>query len=51
MKIGMKEDMGLADEMTMSNLGSRACSVRNCALSTPKHTDSQFMMAGSEGLQ
>ena len=25
--------------------------MRNCALSTPKHTDSQFMMAGSEGLQ
>ena len=47
MKIGMKEDMGIA----LSNLGLPARSVRNCAQSLPKHTNSQFMVTGSEGLQ
>ena len=51
MKIGMKEDMGVADKMTLSNLGLPVHSVRNCARSVPKHTNSQFMVTGSEGLQ
>ena len=33
MKIGMKEEMGIADEMTSLDLGSRARSVRYCAQS------------------
>ena len=51
MKIGMKEDMGVADKMTLSNLGSRACSARNCAQSALKRSYLQFMVAGDEGLQ
>ena len=33
MKIGMKEEVGVADEMTLSVLGSRARSARYCARS------------------
>ena len=51
MKIGMKGDMGVADEMVLLVLGSRARSARICARSAPKCTYSQFMVAGSEGLQ
>ena len=49
MKIGMKEDMGVADEMALSVLGSRCA--RNCARSAPERTYLQFMVARSEGLQ
>ena len=48
MKIGMKEDMGVADEMALPVLGSRARSARNCA---PERTYLQFMVARSDGLQ
>ena len=51
MKIGMKGDMGVADKMVLLVLGSRARSARNCAQSAPERTYSQFMVAGSEGLQ
>ena len=50
MKIGMKEEMGVADEMTLLNLKSCARSARNCARSPQKRTYLQFMVAGSEGL-
>ena len=33
MKIGMKEKMGIGDEMTSSDLGSRVRSARYCAQS------------------
>ena len=42
MKIGMKEEMGIADEMTSSVLGSRACSARICARSAQIHSFSWF---------
>ena len=51
MKIAMKGDMGVADEMALFVLGSRTRSARNCALSAPECTYSQFMVARSEGLQ
>ena len=51
MKIGMKEDMGVADGMALSVLGSRARSARNCAQSAPERTYLQFMVARSDGLQ
>ena len=51
MKIGMKGDMGVADEMALLVLGSRARTARNCARSAPECTYSQFMIARSEGLQ
>ena len=51
MKIGVKEDMGVADEMALSVLGSRARSARNCARSAPERTYLQFMVARSDGLQ
>ena len=38
MKIGMKEEMGVADEMTSSVLGSRARSARICARSAQIHS-------------
>ena len=41
MKIGMKEDMGVSDKMTLSNFG--LCAERRSA---PKHTYLQFIMAG-----
>ena len=42
MKIGMKEEMGVADEMTSSVLGSRARSARICARSAQIHSFSWF---------
>ena len=51
MKIGIKEDMGIADEMALLILGSHAHSARNCAQSAPKQTYLQLMVAGSGGLQ
>ena len=51
MKIGMRGDMGVADEMALLVLGYRARSARNCAQSAPECTYSQFMVARSEGLQ
>ena len=51
MKIGMKEDMGVADKMSLLVLGSRARSARNCARSVPECTYLQFMVARSDGLQ
>ena len=44
MKVGMKEDRGVANEMSFV-LGSRACSAQNCARSAPKCTYSQSMVA------
>ena len=41
MKIGMKEDMDIADKMTLSNLVSR--STHNYTQSVPKRTYSQFL--------
>ena len=38
----MKEEMGIADEMTSSVLGSRARSARICAQSTQIHSFSWF---------
>ena len=51
MKIGMKGDMGVADEMALLVLEYRARSARNCARSAPECTYLQFMVARSEGLQ
>ena len=51
MKIGIKEDIGAANEMALLVLGSRARSARNFALRTPEHTYSHFMVARSKGLQ
>ena len=50
MKIGMKGDMGVADEIVLLVLGLRAFSARNCERSAPECTYSQFMEARSEGL-
>ena len=47
----MKVEGGNADEMSLSVLGSRARSARNCARSTPERTYLQFMVARSDGLQ
>ena len=45
MKIGMKEDMGVANEMTLLNLVSCThSSLTNCARSVPKHTNWQFIV-------
>ena len=38
MKLGMKEDMGIANEMALLLLGSRAGNARNCARSSPERT-------------
>ena len=51
MKIGMKEDMVVADEMSLLVLGSRARSERNYARSAPECTYLQCTVARSEGLQ
>ena len=51
MKIGMKEDMGVADEMALLFLRLRARSARNCAQSVPERIYVQFMVARSDGLQ
>ena len=51
MKIGMKEDMGVADEMAESVLGSHTRSARNCARGAPDCTYLQFMVARSDGLK
>ena len=51
MKIGMEEDMGVADKMALSVLGSRERNARNCAQSAPEHTYLQFVVARSDGLQ
>ena len=51
MKIGMKGDMGVANEMALLVLISRARSACNCARSTAEGSYSQFMVARSEGLQ
>ena len=45
MEMGMKEDMKVADEMSLSR------SKRNQAQSAPKCTYLQFMVARSDGLQ
>ena len=51
MKICMKGDMGVADEMAFLVLISRARSVCNCARSTAEGSYLQFMVARSNGLQ
>ena len=51
MKISIKEDMGVADEMALSVLGSHVRSARNCARGAPVHTYLQFMVPRSDGLQ
>ena len=51
MKIGMKGDLGVADEKALLVLGSRARSARNCTQSVAEGSYSQFMVARSEGLQ
>ena len=51
MKIGMKGDLGVADEKALLVLGSRARSARNCAGSAPERTYLQFMVARGDGLQ
>ena len=45
MKMAMKGDMGVANEMALLVLGSRAHSARNCARSAPECTYLQFMVA------
>ena len=49
MKMRMKEDMGVADKMAL--VGFWVVRGHNCALSVPKYTYSQFMVARSEGFQ
>ena len=51
MKIGIREDMDVAEEMALLVLGSRARSAHNCARSAPERTYLQFMVARSDGLQ
>ena len=51
MKIGMKEDMGVAEEMALLVLAPRTHRARICVRSAPDCTYSQFMVAKSEGLQ
>ena len=51
MKIGMKEDMGVADKMALSVLGLHARSTRNYARSAPERIYLQFMVPRSDGLQ
>ena len=51
MKIGMKEDMGVADKIVLLVLGSPVGSMHNCAQSVPECTYSQLMVARNEGLQ
>ena len=51
MKIGMKEDMGVADEMALLVLGSRMRSWRNYARTAPERTYLPFMVAISDRLQ
>ena len=52
MKIGMKEDMGVAEEMALLVLAPRTHRARICVRSAPDCTYlSQFMVARSEGLQ
>ena len=51
MKNGMKEDMGVADEMALLVLGLRMRSLRNCAGTAPERTYLQFMVARSDRLQ
>ena len=52
MKIGAKEEMGVADEMTSSVLGSRARSARICAQSAQIHSFSWFWgKSGSKNCQ
>ena len=50
MKIGMKEDMGVAEEMALLVLAPRTHRARICVRSAPDCTYSQFMVARSEGL-
>ena len=51
MKISMKEDMGVADEMALMFLESRVRSACNCTLNAPEGSHSQFIVARSKGLQ
>ena len=51
MKIGMKEDMGIANKMALLVLGSRARCACNCSQSAPEPTYLLFMVARSEGLR
>ena len=44
MKIGMKEDMGIANKMALLVLGSRARSACNCSQSAPERTYLLFMV-------
>ena len=50
MKIGMKEDMGVTDEMALLVLGSGMRTLHNCARTAPERTYLQFMVARSDGL-
>ena len=51
MKIGMKEDMGVAEEMALLVLAPRTHRARICVRSAPDCTYSQFMVARNEGWQ
>ena len=51
MKIGMKEEMGIADEMTSSDFGSRARTARNCAWSAHSELCEHRYLARSNGEQ
>ena len=51
MKIAIKGDMGVADEIALLVLGSRASGARNCARSVPECTYLQFRVARNEVLQ
>ena len=49
MKIGMKEEMGIVDEMTFSDLGSRERSARYCAQSVHSELCENRYLARSNG--
>ena len=51
MKIGIKEDMGVAEEMAWLVLASRTHRARICVRSATDCTYSQFKVARSEGSQ
>ena len=51
MKIGMKEEMGIADEMTSSDLESRARSARYCVQSAHSELCEHRYLARSNGEQ
>ena len=49
LEVGLKEDIGFADEMALLVLGYCAHSACNCARGAAKCTFSQFMVAGIIG--